>query len=70
MNAKCIECGKESEGDAWKAGEVLLFGQVFACSRECGEKFAQENAQPGYRPGEPGFDIEVHTAGEHHDEAR
>ena len=60
MGTECVACGARSEGNVWKDGEVLLFGMLFACSTACAENYARHNAAPGYRPGEPGFAVEVH----------
>jgi hypothetical protein len=59
MSAQCIECNVVREGSTWRPGEVCLFGMLFACSIECAEKWATENAARGYRPGEPGFDADI-----------
>jgi hypothetical protein len=59
MSAQCIECKANRDGDTWIPGEVSLFGMLFACSIECAKKWAAENAAIGFRPGEPGFDIDV-----------
>ncbi len=56
---KCIKCRKQSDGDVWKPGEVCLFGLIFACSLKCAEAWATEHAAEGYKPGQPGFTVDV-----------
>lgn len=55
----CIQCQKDSIRNGWAPGEVCLFGELFACSVACAERWARENAREGCRPGEPGFRIEM-----------
>lgn len=57
----CVNCEYVSDGNVWKDGEVCLFGSLFACSMKCAEEWAQENAAEGYKPGQPGFDADVHN---------
>jgi len=59
--ATCVECGRESVSadGTWKSGEVCLLGNLFACSETCAKAWATKNAAPGYRPGEPGFFMDV-----------
>jgi hypothetical protein len=56
---ECVECHKRSEGDEWRSGEVCLFGMLFACSADCAKAWATRHAAPGFRPGEPGFQMEI-----------
>lgn len=56
----CIECGRKSrDPEVWSHGEVCLFGMLFACSEACAKAWAQREAAPGFRPGEPGFRMEI-----------
>jgi hypothetical protein len=59
VSAQCIECKATRDGDAWRPGEMCLFGTLFACSVECAKTYAAREAAPGFRPGEPGFDMDV-----------
>jgi len=56
--AECVCCGLESHSAdrTWKPGEVCLFGNLFACSMACAEKWAAENASVGFRPGETKYE--------------
>lgn len=59
--SECIECGKQCPGDTWKPGQVCLFGNLFACSVKCAEAWAQREAAEGYKPGQPGFFMQVES---------
>lgn len=61
----CINCNKES-GDFWETGELCVFGTFFACSHECAVEWAEKGGiRPGYRPGEPMWEYDVHNQCEH-----
>ncbi len=58
--SECVECGASSKDEhLWSPGEVCLFGMLFACSLACAKAYAAREAAPGYRPGEPGFSVDV-----------
>jgi hypothetical protein len=60
--SQCVECREIYPGDTWEPGQFCLFGMLFACSVECGAKWALREAGEGYKPGQPGFDLEEPAA--------